>query len=219
MFGDKKYSVAMLFYDISHAIVLLGGHFPPPKKYDIHGKKFKNTIKDGMIVVGNHVSFKDPWPYASVFSNRRAFFLASELVLRNKWREFLCTHAGCIKINRNTADIEAIRKATSMLKRGRMLIVFPEGTLHPDVESDLGEIKAGAILLASQAGVPIIPCYSLKGAHWYNRRTVVVGDPFRISDYTTKKILTVNAMDDLAKKLLEQINECRKVYEEITGGK
>ena len=191
MFGDKKYSVAMLFYDISHAIVLLGGHFPPPKKYDIHGKKFKNTIKDGMIVVGNHVSFKDPWLYASVFSNRRAFFLASELVLRNKWREFLCTHAGCIKINRNTADIEAIRKATSMLKRGRMLIVFPEGTLHPDVESDLGEIKAGAILLASQAGVPIIPCYSLKGAHWYNRRTVVVGDPFRISDYTTKKILTV----------------------------
>ena len=217
MFEDKKYGISMFFYDIAHAVVLLGGHFPPPRKYDLKGNSFKNGIKDGMIVVGNHVSFKDPWLYAAVFSNRRSFFLASELVLRDRIRTFLCTHAGCIKINRNTADIEAIRKATALLKCGRMLIVFPEGTLHPEVESDLGEVKAGAIFLASQANVPIIPCYSLKAKHWYNRRTVVVGEPFRISDHTTKKFLSPSTLDELAKKLLNEINECRKVYEELTG--
>ncbi len=219
MFGDKKYGVNMFFYDIAHGIVLLGGNCPPPVKLTVDKKPFKNDILDeGMIIVGNHVSFKDPWYYSAVFSNRRMFFLASELVMKDPIRNFLCYHAGCIKIDRNIADIAAIRKATQTLKHKRAITIFPEGTVRRDEEQDLTEIKAGVIFLASQTGVPIIPAYSLKPRHWYNRRTVVVGRPFRISDYTDKKFLSVPEMDEIAKALIGKINECKNVFDEVTGG-
>ncbi|MCR5803145.1 MAG: 1-acyl-sn-glycerol-3-phosphate acyltransferase [Clostridia bacterium] len=220
MFGDKKYSVNMFFYDISHGIVLFGGSIPMPKKYTVDKKPFRNKIKDeGMIIVGNHVSFKDPWFYSATFWNRRMFFLASELVMKDPIRDFLCRHSGCIKIDRNIADINAIRVATKTLKHKRCLAVFPEGTLHKEESEDLTEIKSGVIFLASQTGAPIIPAYSLKPKHWYNRRTIVVGEPFRISDYTKRKFLSVPEMDEIAKALIDKINECKNVFDEITGGK
>ena len=219
MFGTR-YNVSMFFYDISHGIVLFGGHLPPPRKYDIRKQPFKNKILDeGMLIVGNHVSFKDPWLYSAVFSNRRMFFIASELVMNNPIKNFLCRQSGCIRIDRNIADLNAIKVATQTLKHKRAITMFPEGTLRRDENDDLSEIKAGVIFLASQAGVPIIPAYSLKPKHWYNRRTVVVGDPFRISDFTNKKFLTVTQMDEIANALVEKINECKDVFEEITGGK
>ena len=219
MFWNKKYGVSMFFYDISHGIVLLGGSIPLPKKYSVDKKPFHNEIKDeGMIIVGNHVSFKDPWFYSAVFSNRRMFFLASELVMKDPIRNFLCYHSGCIKIDRNIADINAIRAATKTLKNKRAITIFPEGTLHREEGMDLTEIKAGVIFLASQTGAPIIPAYSLKPKHWYNRRTVVVGKPFRISDYTNHKFLSVPEMDEIAKALIDKINECKNVFDEITGG-
>ena len=209
----------MFFYDISHGIVLVGGNVPLPKKYTVDKTPFKNDIKDkGMIIVGNHVSFKDPWYYTAVFSNRRMFFLTSELVMKDPIRNFLCYHSGCIKIDRNIADLNAIRQTTQTLKHGHAVTIFPEGTLHKTEKDDLSEIKAGVIFLASQTGVPIIPAYSLKPKHWYNRRTVVVGKPFYIKDYTDHKFLTVNEMDDIAKELIKKINECKNVFEEITGG-
>lgn len=220
MFWNKKYGVSMFFYDISHGIVLLGGSIPFPKKYTVDKKPFRNKIKDeGMIIVGNHVSFKDPWFYSATFWNRRMFFLASELVMKDPIRNFLCYHSGCIKIDRNIADINAIRVATKTLKHKRCLAVFPEGTLHKEESEDLTEIKSGVIFLASQTGVPIIPAYSLKPKHWYNRRTIVVGEPFRIGDYTNHKFLSVPEMDEIAKALIDKINECKNVFDEITGGK
>ncbi len=220
MYGKEGYDINMFFYDIAHGIVLLGGHIPPPIKLTIDKKPFRNEIRDeGMLIVGNHVSYKDPWFYSAVFSNRRVFFIASELVMKDPVRNFLCRHAGCIKIDRTIADINAIKTATMTLKHKRVLSIFPEGTRRPGEHDDLSEIKAGVIFLASQTGVPIIPAYSLKPKHWYNRRTIVVGKPFRISDYTDRKFLTVSQMDEIAKALLEKINECKTVFDEVTGGK
>ena len=220
MFEKGKYGIGEFFYDISHGIVLLIGGLRVPRKYDIDGKPFKNTIQDtGMIIVANHVSYEDPWFYSAVFSNRRMFYLASELFMKNRFKAFLCRGAGCIEINRQAIDIEAIRNSTAVLKNGKALLVFPEGYVNRGVDTDLSEIKSGAILLASQANVPIVPCYSLKQKHWYNRRVAVVGKPFNVSDYTSKKFMSVAEMDNLANSLLEHINELRRVYEKIMEGK
>ena len=87
MFEKGKYGIGEFFYDISHGIVLLIGGLRVPRKYDIDGKPFRNTIKDtGMIIVANHVSYEDPWFYSAVFSNRRMFYLASELFMKNRFK-------------------------------------------------------------------------------------------------------------------------------------
>lgn len=197
----------------------LGRTILAPKELDIHGNKYKDK-KGRAIVVGNHVSFKDPFFYAGVFRKHYFRYIASELVMDHsrKLIHFLLYYVGCIEINREIYDIEGIRTAVSDLKGGKSILMFPEGTLYHDNDDALSQIKGGAILLAVQSGVPIIPAYSLKREHWYNKRVIVIGEPFKISDYTTRKFPTVPEMDKIASELVLKINECKRVYDEHMAG-
>lgn len=193
----------------------LGRTVLAPKEITLKGEKYKDT-KGCAIIVGNHVSFKDPFFYAGVFNKHYLRYIASELVMDHsrKLQHFLLYYVGCIEINRNIYDIEGIRTAVADLKAGRSILMYPEGTLFHDNDTALSEIKGGAILLAVQSGVPIIPAYSLKREHWYNKRVIVVGEPFKISDYTTRKFPTIPEMDNIALELVKKINECKNVYDE-----
>src|SRR5690606_27872810 len=60
-----------------------------------------------------------------------------------------------IEIRPGTADIEAIRKALAVLKRGDSVLLFPEGTRSRD--GTLQEARRGAALIATKARVPVVP--------------------------------------------------------------
>lgn len=52
-----------------------------------------------------------------------------------------------------------------MLKRGRSIIIFPEGSIHHKIQPGLAEFRDGAFKLAVQYGIPIVPvtiCFN-----WY----------------------------------------------------
>lgn len=213
MLGDGKINVNNFFYELGRGLMIFVGSFFRPYKIDLKQNKFKDEDTSAALIVGNHVSFSDPFAYMPAFRRRKLFFVASELVMDTKLKNFLLYHGGCIKLNRNIYDIEAIRYATEVLKFGHSLMIFPEGTLHHDNADDLSEIKSGAILLAVQAGVPIIPVYSRKREHWYSKRVIVVGDKFDIKDYTTKRFPTVREMDLIADALVGKINECKDVFD------
>lgn len=217
MFGK----VGTFFYELSRAILKLVSNGYGIKRIGIDGKEFKTKASSPVVIVGNHVSFTDPLFFAGLYPKRKLTFIASELVMNDehKVRSFLLHYAGCIKLNREIYDIEGIRKATDALKKGYSLLIYPEGTLKHGNDSQLEEIKAGAILLAVQAGVPIIPTYSLKRDHWYGRRIVVVGEEFKISDYSERRFPTVPEMNTIAEALVSKMNECRDVYEKYVSSK
>lgn len=66
-------------------------------------------------------------------------------------------HIGCIFLDRDNARKAAasINQGVRQLKDGHSMVIFPEGTRSRD--GLLGEFKAGALKLATKAGVPIIP--------------------------------------------------------------
>lgn len=213
MFGKVGY----FFHNLSRAIMKGISYGYGIKRIDLNGNVAPvNKSSSPVVIVGNHVSFTDPFFYAGLFPKKRLMYIASELVMdeSKKLQYFLLYYVGCIKINREIYDIEGIRRATEALKKGHSILIYPEGTLHRENEEALSEIKTGAILLAVQAGVPIVPAYSLKRAHWYNRRVIVVGEEFNISDYTTRKIPTIPEMNKIAAALMEKMNECRVAYDD-----
>jgi 1-acyl-sn-glycerol-3-phosphate acyltransferase len=118
--------------------------------------------------------------------------------------------AGCIRIDRNISDIDAIRTSVAKLKQGHLLAMFPQGGIKRNEE--VNEIKTGAILIAMQAGVPIIPVYSKKQEHWYQRRKAVIGEPFFCHEHCKKRIPTMTDMEHLSALLLEQMQACEKEY-------
>lgn len=211
----KLFDIRRLPQDTSRLVILAAKPILRVKKYDINGQAFKTKLRGGAVVVSNHVGLSDPIVLESAFWYRRMFFLAGEIVMKNPIVAFLLRGAGCIKIDRNISDIEAIRKAVSVLKDGRLLAVFPQGGIHDT--GSVSEIKAGAILLAVQAGVPIIPSYSQKPKHRLHRRTMVIGEAIDPKALCGKKLPSMADIDKISAVLIERIEQCREQYEKITA--
>ncbi len=181
------------------------------RRYSVDGQRFHKKIEGGHIMVSNHSSFKDPLLVGSCFWYRRMFFLAAEAVMRNRLVAWLLRGAGCIKIDRNISDIEAIRKAVSVLKEGRCLAMFPQGGISR--EDEFSQIKSGAVLIALQAGVPILPLYSTrKNIPWYRSTTVVIGEPLDCQSYCKKKMPALHEIEEASAELLKRLEDCRKTY-------
>ncbi len=183
------------------------------KKYNLNKEKYKGKIRRGAIFVCNHNTMLDPFIVSDCFWYRRMFFLAAEAVMKNKIAAFFLKGIGCIKIDRNISDIEAIKKCVDLLKEGNVLSVFPQGSLQDS--HDITAIKGGVILLAIKSGVPIIPMYIKRKSTFTFRQNVVIGDAFYCSDYCTKKFPSMSDIDNLSQKLLEKMAECKEVFEEL----
>ncbi len=69
---------------------------------------------------------------------------------------------GAVPVPGDGRDAAAVRAALRVLKSGNVLGIFPEGGLSPS--RALRPFAPGAAIIASRAGVPIIPAY-IWGTH------------------------------------------------------
>lgn len=155
------------------------------KRYTPEGKKYSKKLVGGAIIAANHTAFIDPFVVGVTFWQRRLYFLAAEVVMQGKLRSFLLKGVGAIKIDRNSTDIEAIKKSIGVLKEGHPLLIFPQGGINKD--DNVENIKSGAVLIALQAGVPIIPMHILPRSEWYKSRTVIIGNEINPKEFCAKK--------------------------------
>ncbi len=176
------------------------------KRLTPEGKPYQTKIQGGAIVAANHVSFADPFLVGVAVWYRRLFFLAAESVMKGKLRSWLLSGVGAIRIDRNTTDLEAIRRSVDVLKQGHLLSVFPQGSITQGEQ--LQSLKSGVVLIALQAGVPIIPMYIAPKKKWYSRRVAVMGEPLDPKAYIQKKFPSTADIDRVAGKLLEEMNRC-----------
>ena len=81
------------------------------KRVTPDGQPYKGKIRGGAILAANHTTFEDPFLVGVAVWYRRMFFLAAEIVMQGKLRTWLLKGVGAIKIDRHSADIEAIRRS------------------------------------------------------------------------------------------------------------
>ena len=207
---DRAVDIKFLAMDLPRLFATMSyGLIYRPKRVYISDKR--PDKKSGALVIANHSSFTDP-VLIGISMGRRMWYLAGELAMGNKLKSFLLTGCGCIGIDRNISDIDGIRKAVNVMKRGHYLLMFPQGRLERDGE--IKKLKSGAVLMAWQAGVPILPVYIKKGAKWYNRAILMVGEEFRISDYCDKKMPSMKDIENLTDISEQKMHECEHAYYE-----
>jgi 1-acyl-sn-glycerol-3-phosphate acyltransferase len=177
------------------------------KRRTLNGEKYRTKIKGGAIIAANHTSFLDPFVVGVTFWYRRLHFLVAEIVMGGKLRSALLRGVGAIKIDRNTADIEAITKSVSKLKEGFLLSVFPQGQICKD--DKLETVKSGAVLMAIRANVPIIPIYIAPRKHWYNTRTVIIGNTVYPKEICNKAFPNANDIEQITAILSDELNRCK----------
>lgn len=174
------------------------------------GKRYKGIFKGGAILAANHTTFSDPFVVGSALWYRRMNFFTADVVMATKTRETLLKAAGAIKVNRSIADIEAVRAAVEVLKKGRLLLIFPEGGVQK--VGQVQPIKSGAALMALQAGVPIVPLFICYNARWYNRRRVIVGDPIDPKALCSGKLPTAADIENISHVLQEEMQRISQKF-------
>ena len=122
----------------------------------------ENLPEGGYILVGNHLSYLDPFSFAySVYIHmkRVPHYLAKESIFRIPIIGKILPKVGQIPVYRGgKSNEEPLRAAKEFLKAGQVVVVFPEGTLTRDPDQWPMRGKAGAIRLAVELGLPIVPC-------------------------------------------------------------
>ncbi len=114
----------------------------------------------GALLCANHQSLLDI-PLLAHLTARHVSFVARDSLARLRPLSWLMRRSGVVLVRRGLADRAALREMVAHLTRGDLLAVFPEGTRSAD--GSLGPFRAGALLAARQAGVPVVPI-GIRGA-------------------------------------------------------
>ncbi len=164
----------------------------------------RENVPDGAAVVcANHTHFSDPFYMAfAVPSKYHLCVMAKQELFKIKPLGALLRAVGAFPVNREAADMNAIKTSLQVLKSGKKLGIFPEGTrTHAD-----GEVspKSGAVRLAQKTGAPLIPMYIPREKKIFRRITVVVGEPVRV-DPTRK--FSREELESISEDLMDKISK------------
>jgi len=118
----------------------------------------------GFVIAANHQSAIDAFilghhSYRS--RNQPVYILVKKSLFALPLIGQVMRRSGNIAVDRS-AGANAYAKARQVLRDGGIILVFPEQTISPSL--DLLSFKAGAVRLAREANVPLIPAASF-GSH------------------------------------------------------
>ncbi len=114
----------------------------------------------GVIVLSNHQSHLDP-VLIGLACDRRMNFLARSTLFGFVPFRWLIRSLDAIAIDREGLGISGIKETLRRLKRGEVVLIFPEGTRTSD--GQIAPLKPGFAAIAKRANVPLIPV-SIDGA-------------------------------------------------------
>jgi 1-acyl-sn-glycerol-3-phosphate acyltransferase len=125
------------------------------------------------LVVSNHVSVADPLIIVGSCPRPLAFMAKEELF--RGWYARLAARltGGAFPVRRGQNDVRAVRVALELIRGGSAVMLFPEGTRHPE---GLGPALPGISYLATRSECPVLPV-AVVGSEAVRRVTHLMARP------------------------------------------
>ena len=192
--------------------------------FDLRGTAFVPR-QGGAVMAINHVGYLD-FTYAGFAARparRLVRFMAKDQVFTHKLSGPLMRGMHHIPVDRE-AGAGSYRAAVDALRSGEIVGVFPEATISRSFE--LKDFKAGAVRMAAEAGVPVLPTVIwgsqrvwTKGRKKRLGRTKVpisvwVGEPLPVAENDDMVAVT----EILRARMTDLLHEAQEAYPEKPSG-
>lgn len=132
--------------------------------FRLKGEGLENIPDGPFILAPNHQSFFDGLFVAVFLKNKlmkQTYFYAKEKHIKNKLVKFVANKHNVIVMD--LSDLKtSLQKMAEVLKRGKNIIIFPEGTRT--LSGELGDFKKTFAILSRELNVPIVPV-AINGAY------------------------------------------------------
>jgi 1-acyl-sn-glycerol-3-phosphate acyltransferase len=134
----------------------------------------------GIVVASNHFSWLDP-PILGKASPRNLAYMAKIEAHHVPGLGQLIRAFGTFSVRRGESDREAVRMMRQVVREGRALGLFVEGTRQQSGVP--GRVQPGAAMVALQEGVPVVPVTIEGSQRWrpgnFEPVSVAWGEPLR----------------------------------------
>ena len=151
------------------------------------------------LVCANHSNFVDPVLVALAFGKECPIhFMAKIELFKRKWMAKLLGQVGAFGVDREGADISAIRTVMKYIRAGEKVGIFPEGTR---VSTDGAvQAKVGAARMAAKLKVPIVPVFVSRRKIIFRKVKIVIGEPIYVpADTEDYRQVTDELMETIAR--------------------
>lgn len=145
------------------------------------------------IFASNHASYLDPI-LLGISIHRSLNYMAHEGLFEKGFLAWALPKVQAFPVKRGEGDPGAIRQALKLLKTGKPLVIFPEGTRTEDRQLQRG--KPGIGFIVARSGVPVVPAY-IEGSFEAlprgvrtlrrSRVKVYIGEPVSFRRYASEK--------------------------------
>ncbi len=152
-----------------------------------------NIIEDGPVLLAmNHQSFLDP-PFAGICCRREIFYLARKSLFDIPILGFILRRINVIGVDRDHADVAALKAVIRVIRSGGCTVVFPEGTRTHD--GTLQPAKPGAGFIIAKTLAPVVPMRIFGAFDAFPRGsdfphpspvTIVAGEPMHFTSRDVK---------------------------------
>jgi len=132
--------------------------------FKVNASGMENIPSGPFILAPNHQSFIDGL-FVSIFLKtsqlKETYYYAKEKHVNNGFLRFLAAKHNVIVVDLNNDLMLSLQKLAEVLKQGKNIMIFPEGTRSKD--GDLGNFKRTFAILAGELNIPVVPVM-IKGA-------------------------------------------------------
>jgi len=145
----------------------------------VYGKE-RVPLEGGLVMAFNHFSWIDPPAFGSA-SPRTIYYMAKIEAHSIPGLGQLIRSFGTFSVRRGESDREAVRMMRQVVRDGKALGLFAEGTRQR--AGVPGPVQPGAAMVALQEDVPVIPAAIHGSQDWrpgnWKRVSIVWGEPMR----------------------------------------
>ncbi len=162
-------------------------------------------VRKPFIICANHISWIDPITVGVAIPSRyKIYYMAKIELFKNPFVGFLLRKVGAFPIKRYEGDYVALKKSFQILKEGKILGLFPEGSRSQD--GRLQKAHNGAALIAVRSGVPILPV-AIEGPYrFFKPLRLHIGKPFVLPPLVyNNKEEKLNQLEDLSRQIMHNI--------------
>ena len=182
-----------------------------PRKIFLGSLKSTVRFKGPAVISMNHTGFLDYIAALSMFPFRRMDVLVSEAMYQySPVLRFMLKAMGVVKVASLTGNMESVNEAVNKLKKGHLILIFPEGRI--ETTKELFPYQMGAALIALSADVPIVPMY-IEGKYGLGkRRNCFVAEPMYPKDIVPEGTGLKDSAAMITEDLYQKTQEIHDYY-------
>ena len=172
------------------------------------GKGFENIPKGPCFFAPNHQSKLDPFLVLSYLDQktlRDTYSYAKKDHVKGFVRKYLAHRTNIIVMDLTKDLKESILKMAEVVKLGKKILIFPEGTRT--VSGEIGSFKKTYALLSTELNIPVVPI-AISGAYYGDKKDKMRIKRTKITVEFLPAIypegLTSDELNELVKKQIEE---------------